>query len=380
MDLFACPAARALGPSSRLRAACLITLGLSTQLGCSSDSDKDPPAGAGGEGNGAAAALELSVDPELRSFVSLKKPALVEVDGDGKSSIAWDLALSGRDVFINGGISGPGNGSAFGPLSAPTYLSDTAPKVPVLLEDRAGGSLLDWYDYAGADHRLYSRYHVYGLRDADRLFKLQILSYYGEQQGAPISALYRIRYAEVLESGDGPIRELAELDATAGGSVSEDDLQSCVDLDNEEVSLLSAAESAASSDWHLCFRREAIAVNGGLSGPRGVESVDLQAAATPTETEAEIQVRSEQSELPAFEAVDYAVLSDARIEWSVDGVSTAIGRRWLTPGSEPAQLSDSVWLVLGADGSSKYLMKFESLSGELGDSTATLGLRAKPVR
>jgi hypothetical protein len=352
-------------------------------LGCSSQSTKDKtdedPAGDGDSALGTA--LQVEVHPNRRSFVALKKPALVELDGDGSSSIGWDLALQGRDVFINGGISGPGNSSAFGPLSAPTYLSDTAPEVPLLLKDRAGGALLDWYDYVGTGHRLFSRYHVYGLRDGDRLFKLQILSYYGEQQGAPVSALYRVRFAEVLEDGSGPTRELAGLDATAGGTAAGDgEPEACVDLATEEVTLLTPSEAADSEAWHLCFRRESIAINGGLSGPRGVEAVDLQAAETATEQEADIQARTEDTELPAFEAADYAMLSDTGLDWRADGVATAFGRRWLEPGSEPAELSDAVWLVLGADGASKYLVMFESLSGELGQDTATLSLRAKKVR
>jgi hypothetical protein len=360
----------------------LLLLGLASVLGCSSEgTGKDKTEGTpGGGDNALGTELELNVEPDSRTFVSLKKPALVDLNGDGSTSIAWDLAFLGRDVFINGGISGPGNSSAFGPLSAPTYLTDTAPEVPLLLKDRAGGALLDWYDYVGGtEHLLFSRYHVYGLRDGDRLFKLQILSYYGEQQGAPVSALYRIRFAEVLEGGVGPTHELSELDATAGGTESGDEQpEACVDLSNQDVIKLTPAQAAESSAWHVCFRRGAVAVNGGLSGPRGVEAVDLQA--DDMADEAEVQERTEESELPAFDAVDYDTLVDDRLDWRADGVATAFGRRWLEPGTDPAELSDSSWLVVGADGASKYMLKFESLSGELGEGTATLSLRAKHVR
>ena len=129
--------------------------------GCSSTSLENKPQGdepaSGGEGPAPVddpETIEIEVGPDARSFVELLTPAALELDGDGSKSVAWDLAIQGRDVFTNGGISGPGNSSAFGPLSAPTYLSDTAPEVPLLLKDRAGGAFIDWYDYGGEDHLL----------------------------------------------------------------------------------------------------------------------------------------------------------------------------------------------------------------------------------
>jgi hypothetical protein len=354
-------------------------LWLCSLLGCSSKGIGD---GAAGGSNSNGAALDLSLGPDSRTFVELSKPSEVALKGTGADSIAWDIALQGHDVFTNGGISGPGNSSAFGPLSAPTYLSDTAPDVPLMLKDRAGGALIDWYVYGGATHQLFSRYHVYALRDGARLFKLQILSYYGEQLGAPVSALYRVRYAEVSQSGGvSKTQEVAAIDATAGGSKDDDKQPSgCLDLDSEKVTALTPAKATQSSAWQLCFRRESISVNGGLSGPRGMEAVDLQAAATPTEVKAEVQNRTADSELALFDGVDFAALSDAALAYRPDGVVTAFGQRWLEPGSDPLALSDSVWLVIGADGASKYLMKLSNLSGDPAKSSATLHLEAKSVR
>lgn len=352
-------------------------------LGCDSERVGDPQdmAGSGAAGPGEAGVVELTVRPDERSFLELSAPAEVEVEGDGGTSLAWDLALQGRDVFSNGGISGPGNCAAFGPLAPPTFLSDTAPDVPILLQDRAGGALLDWYDYGGEMHQLFSRYHVYGLRDGERYFKLQVLSYYGERLGAPVSALYRIRYAEVVDGVVGETQEVAGIDATAGNdSADERQPSACVELDTQRVRELTPAEAAESEDWHLCFRRESIAVNGGLSGPRGVEAVDLQSDQTAHETDDEIRARTEESERALFEGVDYAALTADDLAWAPDGVATAFARRWLEPGREPSELSDAVWLVIAADGVSKYLLKFESLSGDLGNDAASLSVRAKPVR
>jgi len=368
--------------------ACAFALG--GALGCGGESvDNDVgDTGKGGDTGEAGSpssdgdGLELTIGPDARTFVELSTPSLLnDVQGTGSESIAWDLALQGRDVFTNGGISGPGNSSAFGPLSSPTYLSDTAPDVPLMLKDRAGGALIDWYKYAGATHQLFSRYHVYGIQDGSRFYKLQILGYYGEQLGAPVAALYRVRYAEVTADGVGKTHEVLDIDATAGGSKDDDKQPSgCLDFDSEQVTPLTPAEAVTSEAWQLCFRREAIAVNGGLSGPRAMQAVDLQAADTADETAMQIQARTRDSEQQPFDDVDYVTLTDPTLAYRTDGVVTAFAQRWLEPGSDPLALSDSVWLVIGADGASKYLMQFSDLVGDPAAGPATLTLQAKSVK
>lgn len=362
---------------TRAPAAAAVWLALST-LGCGESSASGSDGGAGSSST-EGKSVQLSVGPNQRTFVELAGPSAVELDGDGSESIAWDLALQGHDVFSNGGVSGPASCRVFGPLAAPTFLSDSAPEAPFLLEDRAGGALLDWYDYVGTTHRLFSRYHVYGIKDGERLFKLQVLGYYGVQLGAPVSALYRVRYAEVTADGVGETHEVAGIDATAGGDkITDQEPSACLDLDSEEVTLLTPKQAAASDAWQLCFRREGIAVNGGVAGPRGVEAVDLQAAATASETEAEIQERTADSELALFDSVDYAALNDESLVYRVDGVVTAFAQRWLEPGSDPLSLSDSVWLV-EIDSATRYLMRFSSLEGDPALETATLTLESKKV-
>lgn len=364
-------------------------LALGACLGCGSKSIEDDAPfaepGAGGEGAGSepdAATIEITARPDARSFIELATPAAVDLDGDGSRSLAWDLAIQGRDVLTNGGISGPGNSRAFGPLSAPTFLSDTAPEVPLLIEDRAGGAFIDWYDYGGDTHQLYSRYHVYALRDGERYFKLQILSYYGERLGTPMPALFQVRYAEIFADRVGETRVLSNVDATAGGSTGDDVTQpsACVDLDDDEPAPLLPDDAARVDTWQLCFRREGVAVNGGLSGPRGVEAVDLQAAETASETEAEIQRRTAESELARFDAVDHAVVTDPALDYRQDGVVTAFGARWLEAGSDPLAVSDAVWLVYGASGAAKYLLQFRDLAGDPAEGEAIIKLRAKAVR
>lgn len=347
--------------------------------GCSTDA-KTSDQGNAGAPNDEAQSLTLTVGPDARTFVDLSGPSKVEVEGDGSDSIAWDLAFQGHDIFSNGGVSGPGNCSAFGPLSAPTFLSDTV-EVPITLNDRAGGALLEWYDYGGSTHQLFSRYHVYGIQDGERLFKLEVLGYYGEQQGAPVAALYRVRYAEVTADGVGKTQEVVDIDATAGGSkANEQEPSGCLDLDTGTVTPLLPKEAAASSDWQLCFRREIISVNGGVSGPRGMQAVDLQAADTQSETEQDIQARTADSELALFDGVDFATLSDPALSYRADGVVTAFAERWLEPGSDPLALSDSTWWVVGADGASKYLLRFTDLVGDPATEDAKLTLETKSVK
>jgi len=326
-------------------------------------------------------ALELEIGPDARTFVELAKPAVLELSGQGETSIAWDLAFQGRGVFTNGGVSGPGSASAFGPLSAPTFLSDTAPQAPLMQKDRSGSAFLDWYDYYGDEHTLFSRYHVYGLRDGDRLFKVQVLGYYADRLGAPVSGYYSIRYAEVSsDGGSSESREITGIDARAGGSMpSDSEPSACVDLDSQDVSMLTPDQAGESDAWHLCFRRETISVNGGVSGGRGIESVDLQGAETADETEAEIQARTAASELASFEAVDHDALGAPTLSWKEDGVATAFAERWLELGSEPLAVSDATWFVIAADSVGRYLVKFESLTGDPALEQATLGLRAKRV-
>lgn len=362
------------------RAGLVSSLALCATLGCTSESidkSKMEPA----TDSDAGVSLALSAGPAQRTFVELSTPTVVPLEGDGSDSIAWDIALQGREIFTNGGISGPGNSSAFGPLSPPTFLSDSAPEVPLMLKDRAGGAFLDWYDYAGQQHQLFSRYHVYGIKDGERFFKLQILSYYGEKLGAPVAALYHVRYAEVTADGVQETHDVRGIDATAGGSKDDDkEPSACLDFDSEEVAPLTPKEAAASDAWHVCFRREAIAVNGGLSGPRSMAAVDLQADTTADETESEIQKRTAETEQPRFDAVDFAALSDDALSYRPDGVVTAFGQRWLEPGSDPLALSDDVWLVIAADGKAKYLLKLEDLVGDPADAVASLRLTVKSVR
>ena len=187
---------------------------------CDERGDASGGGGVGGAGGAAGGdpllegtLLEVPTG-ETTSYVDLDGPALVgESDG-------WELRFSGKNIQTNGGVSGPENGAAFGPLDLVTFAEDTVPaEVPFLFEDEFGGAFARWFAYDGNEHVLFSRFHVYGIRRGDELYKLQLLGFYGEAQGAPVNGLFRIRYARVTDAGVEETVEVMELDLASLASV-----------------------------------------------------------------------------------------------------------------------------------------------------------------
>lgn len=344
------------------------------------DSSTGGGAEEGGAGQGGAPLIE-----EGTPLVVEVNADRVYVDLDTLDTVgaeqAWDIAFEGRNILTNGGVSGEGEGAAFGPLSGLVFLADDIPEHPFLIEDRTGGAFLDWYDYDGQSHALYSRYHVHGVRRGDAHYKVQILGYYGEQQGAPVSALYQLRYARVDDEGVGATVVIENLDASAGGpSGNERAPSACVVLETQEVLPLTPAEASANPQWDLCFRRDVVSVNGGDSGPGGVLAVDLDRDAIATETLEEITQRTAASELAQFDAVDWPTLTAASQVYAADGVVSAFTSKWLGPGSDPlAPAEDATWLVAGADRTTPFLLVFLQLEGTTEDTLGTVHMRVKKL-
>lgn len=320
----------------------------------------------------------MAVSADSPTFVKLGEPAVVSVT-DPASSTDWDLMFRGYDVFTNGGISGPGLGSAFGPLPASVFAFPDEPvDVPFLIDDRAEGAFLRWYAYDGATHTIYSRYHVYGVRSRGTLYKLQVLSYYTEVAGAPVGARYRVRVASVDAQGSGPTRELSDLDGTVGGASSDPSAPSgCVTLETGAFELLSPDELAASTDWDLCFRRDSISVNGELGGLGDVTAVDLQKGAN--EPLADVKAMTEAAATARFDAVDEAALTDESLDYRGDYATSAFSSKWADLRAEPpAPVTSSGWLVVAADGRSRYLVGFDSFDGATADAPGTIELFVHP--
>ena len=322
---------------------------------------------------------ELAVPvPEMgRVYVKLDGPSIVVPSADPARSSDWDLAFEGYGIYTNSGPSGSGKGAAFGQLDIFALLDDTAPTVPFLSPDKASGALGDWYAYDGASHAIYSRFHVYGVQNAERLWKLQILSYYSELDNAPVSALYQVRYAEL---GDGVAGTQAlQIDGTAGGlSGAADAPSGCLDLASGQVLKLAPADARASSDWDLCFRRDSISVNGEAGGPRGVGAFDLQAADTSNELLADVQQRTAPSTASQFDGI--AASDFAGATFRGDHVVSAFETgAWVVSDSSPRRPARSSWLVTDASGAHQFLVAFSAFQDPTAAAPGTVMMHVKAL-
>jgi hypothetical protein len=303
--------------------------------------------------------FSVTVPAKGRTYVSLAGPSVVG------STDAWDLAFEGWDVFTNGGASGSGSGAAFGPHDLLACGADVL-DAPILRKDVTGGAFRGWYAYDSTSHALYSKFHVYGVRDGSRTWKVQVLSYYGEIAGAPTSAIYRVRYAEVTSGGSSAVQYVAGVDGTNGSS------GECLDLGTGARTKLSPAEARASSAWHLCFRRDAISVNGELGGPRGVTAVDLDSAVATPSFDALAKMTPE-SEHVRFDAIDASKLADPALLYRGDRIVSAFSDSWFVPG-EPRTPKSACWVVVGSDGKSRYGVVFESFPGATSASPGVVSM------
>lgn len=386
------PASRAFAPRAVLGAVALAAayaLACSDEAGAGADVAALPdggPASSGGGGEAADAAtfasgseLLVPVAPGTRTYVKLDPPAVV-VPSAGARGADWDLAFEGWEVFTNSGPSGGGAGGGFGPLGAFVFLDDVAPAVPFVTPDEPGGAFKDWYLYEGAPaHALWNRFHVYAVEDGERLFKVQLLGYYAERDGAPVSALYGLRWAELFADRTGEVHELAGVDATAGGASAPASAPSaCLDLGGAAPAPLLPAEASASAAWHVCLRRQNVSVNGGAGGPRGVRAADLDRAATASESLATLKARTPASERARFDAVGRA--EAARGAFRADGVVSVFTDAWADRDATPPAPVYAAWLVVDAAGARKFLVAFTAFDRPTEDGPGTVALTLKPVK
>ncbi|MGK3983882.1 HmuY family protein [Sorangium sp. So ce136] len=347
--------------------------------GCSDDAGKESSSG-GEPTTEDGTLLEVDVPASGRVFLRLATPEIVTPADEGAASTDWDLALSGYDVLTNSGLSGPGDGGAL-PIGLEDYRAGELPSTPFLLKDEAGGAFTQWYAYDGEQHVAFSRYHVHALEHEGRYWKLQILSFYGELEGAPVTGLYQLRVAEVLPDGPGETVDIENLDATAGGLDADESAPSaCLDLAGNRQLMLTPAEARESTEWHVCFRRSLVSVNGELGGPGTTRGADLQEAETGAESLADVKERTAESEAARFAAADHAALTDPAVLYRGDHVTTAFTGRWIEPGSSPpAPAKDSAWLIQSADGQSRFVAVIERFEGATDASPGRVVMRVKQV-
>lgn len=340
-------------------------------VACSSASDKTAQPGDG------TRELELAIPDTGQVYVQLAEPGVVFPSAPVESS-DWDLAFEGYDVFTNSGPSGAGKGAAFGQLDVSSLHGDTAPEVPFLAADKAGGAFLDWYAYDGSSHALYSRFHVYGVKRGDLAWKVQISSYYSEQDNAPLSGLYQIRYAALGDESSAT--QSLQVDGTAGGIAGTANAPSgCLDLETGTVTMLTPDRARGSSAWDLCFRRDSISVNGEAGGPRGVGAVDLQASETNRETLADVKAEADADARARFEGVSSVAFENAQFRG--DHVVSAFETGgWVLPESNPQEPASAAWLVRDAAGEQQFLIAFSAFLEPTTSSPGTVVMHVKPVK
>ncbi len=298
-------------------------------------------------------------------YLALAGPSVLS--GSDRTRSDWDLYFDGLTAYTNGGVAGPGEGASFGPSSALDLLFDTAPAVP-MRADLSDGAFSSWYWFA--EGGIISRFRVYGVRDSDgRFFKVQVLSYYADGVDGADRAeggVYAIRFAEVTDGSNGETIELNGIDARAGGvTIPVGSTAGCVDLASGTRYALTKREWLSRSDWHLCFQRTEIFVNGGLSGSAGVVAVDLEqdpsTTGTPTVSSDEAH-RTADGERERFDAIGHAELTNPALPWErTYSVRARIGNSWLSSdGREPLAAS---WIVRGADGKRHYALYFTDFRG-----------------
>jgi HmuY protein len=153
--------------------------------------------------------LQYAVQPSATAPLGAVRQTTVDVSGGrvyfdlttgAVSSVAdWDLAIEGYDIRVNGGASGGGQAGAV--ISSEKFDAITnaaAPPASVFKGDSYGGIFRTkpWYRYnlTGTDHQVWPNFNVYLLRRGDRMYKVQITSYYG-----PAGETRRItlRYARI---------------------------------------------------------------------------------------------------------------------------------------------------------------------------------------
>ena len=124
----------------------------------------------------------------------------VTTPSDPMNSNDWDLEFTNYDVHQNNTIFGHGTAGTYEVWRAqtdPTNFNET-PSAPVepqaYFPDQLGSIMTNWYDYDGNTHILTSKNHVYVIRHAGHHYKLQLMSYYKDIGGTPVSGYYTFRW------------------------------------------------------------------------------------------------------------------------------------------------------------------------------------------
>ena len=117
---------------------------------------------------------------------------------DPQSSTEWDIAFEAYEVHQNNTVFGSGQAGTYEvwqDQSDPTDFNETmmVPMQVPFFADQFGSPLTEWYNYVHP--QIFSKNHVYVIRDGDLYYKLQILAYYNHDTSE--SGYYTFRWVQL---------------------------------------------------------------------------------------------------------------------------------------------------------------------------------------
>ena len=133
---------------------------------------------------------------------------------DLSTSTDWDLHFSGYVIRLNGGISGPGQGGAFPAYQTEQTFEDIAEAMGFgYFADKSGSAFSsdtgEWYSYDSTTHFLSTRNHVYVIDTGAGFYKMQLLSYYREVEGSPVSGFITFRWRPLTDAPGTAVQSLS---------------------------------------------------------------------------------------------------------------------------------------------------------------------------
>ena len=152
----------------------------------------------------ATAGGAFSTEPHDFTYFSFEDQDVVALtDAEAAESSEWDIAFKRNEIRLNGGGSGPSNVRGFDLNSAEEVVAEgvfdalTATDIPgsdAFSTDGPAYVLGEWYNYDSTTHFLSTRYHVYIIDTGAGFYKMQLLSYYREVEGSPVSGFITFRW------------------------------------------------------------------------------------------------------------------------------------------------------------------------------------------
>ena len=210
---------------------------------------------------------------------------------DPLNSTEWDIAFQAYEIHQNSSVFGSGQTATYPVWQDQTDSTDftetaSAPTVPnAYFTDGLGSVLTNWYNYNGNTHQLSSKNHVYIIRHNDHFYKLQISSYYRDIGGTPVSAWYTFKWLALAgpDTSFNGVDSMGTSTTTWNTSRYWETILDATSIANfmyynfssRDTMSITDEEAASNTAWRIAFKRDAIILNGGVSGTGEVDGVDL---------------------------------------------------------------------------------------------------------